>query len=74
MSPITRVLIAEIYQRIGEVAGLLVRALEAAAEAERQGRDPTTHHHWILILEATIGALHDEANEIEAAACRERLN
>ena len=74
MSPITRVLIAEIYQRISEVAGLLVRALDAAAEAERQGRDATTHRQWILTLEAMIGALHDEANKIEAAACREGLN
>ena len=56
------------------MAGLLVRALDAAAEAERQGRDATTHRQWILILEAMIGSLHDEANEVEAAACRERLN
>jgi len=74
MSSTTCVRLAEIYQRIGGVAGLLVRVLDAAAEAERQGRDTTTHHRWILILEAEIGNLHDEANEIEAAACRERLN
>ncbi|MFL1874363.1 hypothetical protein ACIKT0_03920 [Hansschlegelia beijingensis] len=59
--------LAEIERRIGELTKLLIRAPDAAAEAERQDRDGTTHLRRSLVLQAAVSSLHEEADALRRA-------